>query len=375
VFLTYFFSPWIYLLTRRRKKGQLSRFLVIQEAKIGDLICSTPVFREIKQKYPQIHLTVMVNPITREILEFNPYVDQIQIIYLRDFKGLMGKWRLSKLIRKGRYDVAICLNPNIPFAVGVIWGLVPIRISILPNFRSSTFKLISIFFTHLEKHDGNRLVTGTYLRALKAIGIESDNLSREIYKSPDADQKVRNLMAQIRKPIVGIAVSSGNKLKEIGAEKTADLITMILEHLPVQIVLIGSEGDKPTSRRIRDQVPCKDHVLDAAGLFNLKEIPALLARCALFIGVDSGITYMADALSIPVIDIAGPANMIDQRPIGVKAIIIQKQLPCSPCSHVFRTPYHCRMKTRECISRVSIAEVVERAGELITNGMQPVREP
>ena len=43
------FSPLIYLLITLRKKKTISRILIIQTAKIGDLICSTPVFREIKR--------------------------------------------------------------------------------------------------------------------------------------------------------------------------------------------------------------------------------------------------------------------------------------------------------------------------------------
>ena len=44
-----FFSPLIYLLIAIRKKKAISRILIIQTAKIGDLICSTPVFREVKR--------------------------------------------------------------------------------------------------------------------------------------------------------------------------------------------------------------------------------------------------------------------------------------------------------------------------------------
>ena len=43
------FSPLIYLLIAIRKKKAISRILITQTAKIGDLICSTPVFREVKR--------------------------------------------------------------------------------------------------------------------------------------------------------------------------------------------------------------------------------------------------------------------------------------------------------------------------------------
>ena len=92
VLLTYIFYPFLNLLTFLKKKNSLStpllkegggssgkfkRVLVIQTAKIGDMICSAPIFREIKKKYPHLHLTVMQSPVTAELLKYNPYVDEV----------------------------------------------------------------------------------------------------------------------------------------------------------------------------------------------------------------------------------------------------------------------------------------------------------
>lgn len=357
--------PLIFLLAAIRKKKTISKILVIQTAKIGDLICSTPVFREVKKKYPYAQLTVMVSPITKELLDCNPHVDKVMPIKSSDYKGLSGKIRLSNSIRKGHYDAAICLNPNVPFALALFWGLVPIRLSVMPNFTGLTFKLASVFYTYLEKHVSGRLVVETYLKMLRAIGIESNNISKEVYKSTDADQKAQEVLGGINNPLIGIAVSSGNKLKELGTEKIVSLVDMLLDEMDLYIVLIGSDQDKSVARIISEMVIKKDKVIDAAGKLRLKELPALIERLSLFIGVDTGITYMADALSIPLVNIAGPADMEDQRPTGDKVVIIQKQLPCVPCSHAFKAPYDCKNGSRACIISVPVDDVVGAAQKLI----------
>ncbi|MBA4322721.1 MAG: hypothetical protein C0408_07885, partial [Odoribacter sp.] len=150
--LTHLFSPLINLLIFLKRGKKISRILVIQTAKIGDLICSTPVFKEIKKKYPEAYLAVMVNPITKELLGHNPYVNEIIAVKSTDCTGLSGKIKLSGLIRKGKYNVALCLNPNVPFAVAMFWGLVPERLSVMPDFAGITFRIASAFHTHLEKH-------------------------------------------------------------------------------------------------------------------------------------------------------------------------------------------------------------------------------
>ena len=367
VILTYLFSPLIYLLIAIRKKKAVSRILIIQTAKIGDLICSTPVFREVKKKYPDAHIAVMTNSVTRELLEYNPNIDEIISVKNTDYKGLQGKLILSDLIRREKYDAGICLNPNIPFAIALFWSLVPIRLSVMPDFSGFTFKLASVFFTHLEKHIKGKMVIETYMQMLKAIGISSGDISKEVYKSKNANSIAEQIIGNINKPLIGIAVSSGNKLKELGTDKIASIVNMILNDIDAFIVLIGSEQEIMTADIVLETVRKKDRVINAAGKLHLKELPALIGRLSLFIGVDTGITYMADALSIPLINIAGPSDMKDQRHTGKNAVIIQKSdLPCVPCSHTFKSPYYCKINTRGCIESVSPEEIFHAAKKLLS---------
>ena len=244
--------------------------MVIQTAKIGDLICSTSVFRAIKKKYPDARLSVMVSPVTRELLEHNPYINEIITLQNDFYKGFTGKIRLAGVFRKGRYDVSISLNPNLPFTLAMFWGLIPVRISIMPDprlkpagtsFAGITYKMASVFSTYLERHIRGRLVAETYMRMLKGIGMEGNDISKDIFTSPDADKKVGVFLRRNNPPLppfvkggeggfVGIAVTSGNRLKEWGAEKITSLVDRLITELNVCIVLIGSETDRDVSDRI-----------------------------------------------------------------------------------------------------------------------------
>jgi ADP-heptose:LPS heptosyltransferase len=367
VILTCLFSPLIYFLAAIRKKKTISKILIIQTAKIGDLICSTPVFREIKKKYPETYIAVMANSAAKELLEYNPNINEVITIKHTDYKGLKGKLRLSGLIRKGGYDMGICLNPNVPFAIALFWGLVPIRLSVMPDILGFTFKLASVFFTYFEKHVRGKMVIETYMQILKALGISSGDISKEVYKSKDADAKAEQIIGKIDKPLIGIAVSSGNKLKELGTDKITAVVNMILDVMDAYIVLIGSEHEIKAADAVLQTAVKKDRVINVAGKLRLNELPALVEKLSLFVGVDTGITYMADALSIPLIDIAGPSDMKDQRPTGKNALIIQKSdLPCVPCSHTFKSPYYCKINTRGCIESVLPEEIYHAAKKLLS---------
>lgn len=369
IILTYLFSPLIYILLFFRK-NKARRILVIQTAKIGDLICSTPVFRAIKKKYPDAHLSALVNPLTRELLLNNPYVNEIIPLETNFHKGFTGKIRLAKLFRNGRYDIAVSLNPNVPFTLAMFWGLIPVRVSLMPDFSGITYRFASMFSTHLEKHIRGRLVAETYMEMLNAIGIGDKYISKDVFKSPDADDKVESFLnSALRTPHstlkVGLAVTSGNRMKEWGVENMAALSDRLITEFGAVIVFIGSEKDRDVFDKIVKILKRRDMIIDAIGKFNLSELPALVQRLSLFIGVDTGITYMADALNVPLVDIAGPSDMEDQRPTGKKVFIIQKKLSCVPCSHTFKAPYECRYGYRKCITDITVEEVFESVSRLM----------
>lgn len=362
----FIFSPLLYLLTFLRTGKEHVRILVIQTAKIGDVICSTPLFREIKQYYPSAHLSVLVSPSTKELLECNPYVNQIIPIESRYYKGLMGKFKLAHLICEGNYNIAICLNPNIPFTFAVFFGLVPKRLSVMPNFAGVTFRLASIFYTFLEEHTSGRLITETYVRLLKGMGIESNYIAKEVYKSLGSDEKVQHILrSNTNAPLVGIAVSSGNKLKELGPERLVKLIHLLCESVSAHVVLIGSQQDKRTASVILAATQSRYSITDTTGCITLKELPALIEKLSLFIGVDTGITYMADALAIPIIHLAGPIDTSEQRPVGERVRVIQSKVPCAPCTYVFKAAYNCKQGSKICIEAISLDNVCEYAKELL----------
>ncbi len=366
IILAYLLSPLVYLFLAIKKRGTVSRVLIIQTAKIGDLICTTPVFREIKNKYPSSHITALIDPVTRELIEHNPNVDEIINIRKSDISGFAGKIKLSVLICRGGYDTAICLNPNVPYAIALFLGLVPVRLSVMPDYTGNSFKLASVFFTELEKHERGQMTVGSYMKMLSSIGINSNDLSKEIYRSSGSDEKVESMLEHFRGPFIGVGISSGNKMKELGTEKIAALINILVDNTDRHIILVGSKHDVESANKIFALVGKRDRIVNTAGTLSLSELPALLERLSLYIGVDSGITYMADSLLVPLINIAGPSDMQDQRPTGDQTVIIQKKLACVPCSHTFKSPYTCRLGTRECIADVSADEIYSAAINIIS---------
>ncbi len=369
VLITYLFYPLLCLITLLNRKHDLKKILVIQTAKIGDMICSTPVFREIKKKYPGASLSVIAAPATAELLRYNPHIDNVIILDTKNTRGFSGKLKLIKLLRKGKYDASLSLNPNISFTIAPVWSLIPQRVAIMPDYCGLTLKTASGLNTHFVRHRAEKLVLETYIDMLDTIGIKTDNLTKEVYTSSDAEEKVKTFLSEFpdfkEDFKIGIAVSSGNKLKELDKNIITSLVNQLISDFNAGVILIGSGADKNTAQEVLKISGNKNSIIDSTGFFSLNELPALIKKLSVFIGVDSGITYMADTLSVPLIDIAGPSDMSDQRPLGKNSIIIQKDISCVPCSHAYRAPYSCERGDRTCITTVSVTEILEAVKKLL----------
>lgn len=367
--LTWLFAPLLYLrLMLRHNSAEPRSILLIQTAKIGDFICTTPLFREIKQRYPGCRLSVLIHPVNAPLAAQNPHIDTVLTYQSKDYRGLNGKLKLLALLRTQGFDTTICVSPNLAFLLAPFWAGIARRASILPNFGGASYRLAAPFLSASEAHVAGRLVLETEFRLLRRLDIETISAAKEIYAAPTAAAKIEAWLpeAASRHTLVGIGLSSGNKLKELGTDKLCDLIRQLIEKTEASLVLIGSSSDYAQGEEIR-RLMASDRIINSAGAFSLVELPALISWLALYVGVDSGITYMADALQVPVIDMMGPADADDQRPTGPQAIVLRPHIECAPCSHAFLAPYACATGTKACIASVSADEVFACAAKVLSS--------
>jgi ADP-heptose:LPS heptosyltransferase len=88
------------------------------------------------------------------------------------------------------------------------------------------------------------------------------------------------------------------------------------------------------------------------------ELVALLARCDLFLGGDSGPLHVASALGIPSVSVYGPTDPALTGPLGPKARVLRAGADCSPCYDLGGAP-ECRREDLGCMAQVSAEEVFD----------------
>lgn len=359
--LTWLASPLLWWLASRQK-GKTGRVLVIQTAKIGDFVTTTPVFRALRLRLPQTRIVALLHPVNVPLAQGLGSIDQIIGLPVGGFKGWAGKRWLFEQLAEG-YDAVLILSPNLINLLAPFWVGIAQRVSVLPDRRQGSARLAWPFLTHGEAHQAGQLFRETALRSLAGFGIVVDAallaLPNEIARSAAGDAKRLALLAGRQGPYIGLGLGAGNRMKALDSLQLKGVAAQLLSHTTATLVLVGTEADRPAAAELLAAMP-DGRVIDTSGEWELVDLPSLLAALDCFVGVDSGATYMADALGVPVVDFMGPADADDQRPIGLRTVVIRSAELCAPCSHAFDAPYRCRLGTRACIVNAPIASLVDQ---------------
>jgi ADP-heptose:LPS heptosyltransferase len=103
--------------------------------------------------------------------------------------------------------------------------------------------------------------------------------------------------------------------------------------------------------------------LNLAGKTTLAETGAVIARSALLLSGDSGVLHIAVGLGIPTVSLFGPGIEAKWGPKGEGDVILNRRLPCSPCTRFGTTP-PCPIQAR-CLSAISVEDVAAAVEKLL----------
>jgi ADP-heptose:LPS heptosyltransferase len=122
----------------------------------------------------------------------------------------------------------------------------------------------------------------------------------------------------------------------------------------VAILLIGPvENERGGIERLRS------HCL-VVGDLRLSQVAALLCRCTVYLGNDSGVSHLAATLGARTIAIFGPSDARQWAPRGGRVIVVQRNIAYSPCLEA--TMKSC--PHRACLAELQPSEVISILGAL-----------
>jgi heptosyltransferase-2 len=177
-----------------------------------------------------------------------------------------------------------------------------------------------------------------------------------------ARRRANELLLGVTGRIVSIAPGSRWPMKRWGVENYAELARRIAFEFDFHVVLVGDSTDAYATEPVGNEI--RGRVTNLAGKTRILETAAVIERSVVFIGNDSGLMHLAEAVGVPVVALFGPTvEAFGYYPSLPASKVIERSLPCRPCSRNGRRP--CPRGTQECLTGIPVDWVEEALWDLL----------
>jgi len=332
-----------------------SKILILQTAFIGDVILATPLIRVVYERFPAAEIHFLTIPSSRDLVETLPTIRKLWIFDKRGKdNGFIGLIKLARQLRQEKFQLALVPHRSLRSASLVFLAGIPRRIGFDRSSGAFLFTDKVIYQHSLHEVERNLSLLGP-LR-LKP----SEKIFPEVYPDDQDKEFVENWLKGCgineSTPYITLAPGSVWYTKRWPAEYWAALADL-LNGEKYKIILIGSAADKYLSSKIISA--SSTGIIDAFGLFTLRQSAELIRRSRLLISNDSAPTHLGSAVRIPVLTIFGSTiSSFGFSPCSAGSRVVEnKNLDCRPCTDHGRMK--CPLKHFKCMQDLTPAMVFE----------------
>ena len=335
------------------------RILIIRTDRIGDLVLSTPVLEAIRSRFPKVHVTMMVSPYAADVLNDNPYLNQVMMDDVQyRHKGVKGFFLLVREVRQGKFDVGILLRPTLRLALMLFLAGVKYRIG--TGFRFYQIFLNRKVYVHRKVNLKHEVEYNMDL--ITPLGIVSTKILPKVYVTSAEEEYVRKTFDELNITpediVVVIHPGSGKSSLNLPAKRFAEVADELIEKMGAKVVFTGLNNEKNTVEFIKSKM--RFNPIDLTGKTTIPQLKAVLKKCDVLISNSTGPMHLACALGTPTVAIFCPifaAGPVRWGPYGEGNQVILPPVPvCFKCRPNKCPHYDCmeKIKTEQIVSKVSL---------------------
>jgi ADP-heptose:LPS heptosyltransferase len=275
------------------------RILFITSTRVGDAVLSTGLLHHLLAAHPEARFTIACGPIPAPLFAAVPRLERILVLKKKPFAGhWLALW-------------ARC--------VPRFWSLiVDLRRSPVP------YLLLARRRRFLDASKGGHQVE----RLSRVLDLDPPPAPHLWIDAREADQAAR--LIPTGGPVLGIGPTANWLPKTWPAERFAELaqrITAADGLFPTaRVAIFGDAAERAAAQPVIDSIPAERRI-DLVGKIGLATVAACLARCAFYIGNDSGLMHMAAAVGTPTLGLFGPSPPEVYAPWGAHAAAATTTIP------------------------------------------------
>jgi heptosyltransferase-2 len=175
-----------------------------------------------------------------------------------------------------------------------------------------------------------------------------------IQPPPSCEKRAQDDMAELGGRWLAVAPGSRWPMKQWPQENYIELLKRIVHKQGFNLLLLGDDKDRPITSAIEQALP--SNVLNLAGRTNILEAAGFIKHCMAFIGSDSGLMHLSEAVGVPVLALFGPTvEAFGYYPSLPRSKVCERDLSCRPCSR--NGSRSCPRGTQECLTGIGVDDV------------------
>jgi len=311
------------------------RILIVRSSAIGDVVFASALPAAIRRAHPDAHIAWLVEPGIHELLLPDPAIDEVitwsKAEWVKLWKSgrkleLLGRVRqFRRELHARRFDLALDLQGLLKSGFLTWLSGAPRRVG-LGSKEGSQWLMSEVIPRGGEK----ARIGSEYQYLAQQMGFDAGDFLPTLTLAPETEAAAaRKLEAHGLQAgrFAVFAPFTTRPQKHWFEDAWQALAPQLIAATGLTPVILGGPADQPAAARIAAADP---RIVNLAGQTRLPEAAAVIARAALLIGVDTGLTHMGTALARPTVAIFGSTCPYQDtgRPTGS---VIWLGMPCSPC--------------------------------------------
>jgi heptosyltransferase-2 len=332
------------------------RIAVIRFSSLGDILCTGPAVRGLRNAYPEAELTFITTQAYRQIAAALPGVDRVAVVERRGKRFAQDGERIAW---EGPWDLIVDLQGS-PRSSRLLRRLKPVH-SIVDTPPRTRRSLLIMTKAAIGRFDSVPL---RMLRRLIPLRVMDDGGSLMLDVPSDMLEAVRERWGRAVENAIALVPGAKHETKRWPANYWAELATRLPER--AKLVVLGTGGENPPE--LLSALERRGSYLDLTGQTTLSEMAAILKSCAVAITGDTGPMHLAVAVDVPLVAIFGPTvKEFGFFPFRAKAAVLQRNLWCRPCSA--HGTERCPLGHHRCMREIQPADVIEALNGLDLKGL------
>lgn len=329
------------------------RILIIQLRQMGDVLMTTPVIRALRAHFVRSHIVFLVEKSSYHVLTGNPYLDEILVLDRERYGNLFYMIDMFRKIRGKRFDLVFDFLGNPRSALIASCSGAPVRVGY-------DFRVRKYFYTHVVKRDMRpKYAVDFKMDALKAVGINGKDHGLDFFVPQEsrlfAERFMRRAGITEGDLLVAISATSRRPYKRWGLSRFAQLGDWLITARGARVLLLWGPGERGVVDEVRTLMEQEPIVSPQTP--TVKELGALLERCAFLISNDNGTKHIGVALGTPTITVHGPSSPVSWTPSTREHIAVKRESGCARCDRT-------SCSDLKCLEAVTVEDVKGAVVEL-----------